>query len=351
LLSAWAVTVAPIGTTCPSGDAVAAELDRLGAVVALANLGSPEITVKDNKLQVVLRGQDGSMLGAREVAAPEDCHERATVAAVFIAAWVGAWTTTPLAEAQAVKLDTNPNPAIFPSSFPPPRARTADPASPTSSPLREQGEPAKADVAKPPEAKAAPPDTKAAVPAPAAAAESKPVAVAAEKRGLRGEVAGLGFGTYDGDAGTFGVGVSVGFRPAGALVLAALFEATGERERTLGQGVAAYRNFRFGVGAGGWRKWGLVFGDLGIFPELSLLTLNGKNLTPGRSATAWGAAADLRARLGLTWGRFAPFLFAGGSYALRGERLTLDDRPQTSITLSRWNASLGAGLAFLFGAR
>jgi hypothetical protein len=289
------------------------------------------------------------MLGAREVAAPEDCNERATVAAVFIAAWVGAWTTTPLDEAQAVKLDANP--AVFPSSLPPPRPRAADSATPTSLPLREQSEAAKADAAKPPESKAAPPDTKAPEPAPAAAAESKPVAVAAEKRGLQSEVAGLGFGTYDGDAGTFGVGVSVGFRPAGALVLAALFEATGERERTLGQGVAAYRNFRFGVGAGGWRKWGLVFGDLGIFPELSLLTLNGKNLTPGRSATAWGAAADLRARLGLTWGRFAPFLFAGGSYALRGERLTLDDRPQTSITLSRANVSAGAGLAFLFGAR
>jgi hypothetical protein len=349
LLLAWAVTVSPIGTTCPSRDAVAAELDRLGAVVALANLGSPEITVKDTKMQVVLRGQDGSMLGAREVAAPEDCNERATVAAVFIAAWVGAWTTTPLAEGQEAKLDANP--AVFPSSFPPPRARAADPASPTSLPLREQSEAAKADAAKPPEAKAAPPDTKAAETAPAAAAESKPVAVAAEKRGLQGEVAGLGFGTYDGDAGTFGVGVSVGFRPAGALVLAALFEATGERERTLGQGVAAYRNFRFGVGAGGWRKWGRVFGDLGIFPELTLLTLNGKNLAPGRSATAWGAAADLRARLGLTWGRLAPFLFAGGSYALRGERLTLEDRPQTNITLSRANVSVGAGLAFLFGAR
>jgi hypothetical protein len=41
-------------------------------------------------------------------------------------------------------------------------------------------------------------------------------------------------------------------------------------------------------------------------------------------------------------------LLAGASYALRGERLTLDDRSQ-SITLSRWNVSVGAGLAFLFG--
>jgi hypothetical protein len=46
----------------------------------------------------------------------------------------------------------------------------------------------------------------------------------------------------------------------------------------------------------------------------------------------------------------APFVFAGGSCALRGERLNLDDRSQ-SITLSRWNVSAGAGLAFLFGEK
>jgi hypothetical protein len=187
---------------------------------------------------------------------------------------------------------------------------------------------------------------------PAAAAETKAPAVAAKqpKRGLQGEVAGLGFGTHDGDAGTFGAGILVGVRPTGALVLAALLEATGERERNLDPGVAAYRTFRFGVGAGVLRSWNRVFCDVGIFPELTLLTLNGKQLASGRSATAWGAAADLRARLGLAWGRFAPFLFAGGSYALRGERLSLDDRPQ-NITLSRWNVSAGAGLAVLLGAR
>jgi hypothetical protein len=93
-----------------------------------------------------------------------------------------------------------------------------------------------------------------------------------------------------------------------------------------------------------------MFGDVGIFPELTLLTLNGKQLATGRSATTWGPAADLRARLGLAWGRVAPFLFAGASYALRGEHITLDDRPET-ITLSRWNVSAGGGLAFLLGAR
>jgi hypothetical protein len=304
-------------------------------------------------MHVVLRGQDGSMLGARDVAAPEACSQRATVAAVFIAAWVGEWTTAPLTEAHDAKLEApNHRAAAFPPDVARPRPRTANSESGASLPSREQGEVAKADAAAPPDAQAAPSATKEAAAPPATAAETKAVAVAAEKpkRTLQGEVAGLGFGTHDGDTGTFGAGILVGYRPTGALALAALFEATGERERTLGPGLAAYRTQRLGVGAGVLRKWGRFFGDAGIFPELTLMTLNGKQLAPGRSATAWGAAADMRGRLGVAWGRFAPFLFVGGSYALRGERLTLDDRSQ-NITLSRWNVSVGAGLAFLFGAR
>lgn len=385
LLWSGAVTVLPTGTTCPSGDAIAAELDRLNAAAALAVLGSPEITIKDTKMHVVLRGRDGSMLGAREVAAPEGCKERATVAAVFIAAWVGEWTTAPMIEDQDTK-----RAASNPTAPARPRAKAADstsraslvsrdrgevekadknPQVPRLTNLREQGEVAQADAAKLPEAKVAssaakvesappaiPPDDAKAAPSgtraqPEAAGETKAVAAKQARRGPRGEIAGLGFGTHDGDAGTFGAGILVGYRPTGALALAAVFEATGERERTLGPGLAGYRSFRLGVGAGVQRNWGRVFGDIGLFPELTLLTLNGKQLATGRSATAWGAAADLRARLGIAWGRVAPFLFAGVSYDLRQESLTLDDRPQTILTLSRWNVSAGAGLAFLFGTR
>jgi hypothetical protein len=337
--------VLPTGTICPSADAIATELDRLGATAALAALGSPEVTVKDTKMHVVLRGQDGSMLGARDVAAPEACNERATVAAVFIAAWVGEWTTAPMADSQNSTLAAS-NRKPLSSSVPRPPPRTLDSTSRTSLPLREQVELAKADDSKPPDAKATASSTKESAP------ETTPIVPASRKLKpeTRGEVAALGFGTHDGDAGTFGAGVSVGYRPAGALALAALFEGTGERERTLSPGLAAYRTFRLGVGAGMLRRWGQVFGDVGIFPELTLLTLSGKQLQSGRAATAWGAAADLRARFGFTWGRFAPFLLAGASYALRGERLTLDDRSQ-SITLSRWNVSAGAGLAFLFGEK
>lgn len=91
----WNVAVAatPVNADCPRQEEVAAELDRLGASAALATLGSPEVTVAENKMRVALRGRDGSVIGAREVAASEDCHQRAAVAAVFIAAWVGEWST------------------------------------------------------------------------------------------------------------------------------------------------------------------------------------------------------------------------------------------------------------------
>lgn len=343
LLWAGAVTVLPMGTTCPSGDAIAAELDRLGSLAALASLGSPEVTVNDAKLYVVLRGQDGSMLGARDVAAPEACNERATVAAVLIAAWVGEWTIAPMADSQNSTLAAS-NRKPLSSSVPRPPPRTMDSTSPASLPLHEQVDLAKAEEAKPPDAKPASPNTKELAP------ETTPIVPASRKLkpATRGEVAALGFGTHDGDAGTFGAGILVGYRPYGALALAALFEGTGERERTLGPGLAAYRAFRLGVGAGVLRRCGRVFGDVGIFPELTLLTLSGKKLQSGHQATAWGAAADLRTRLGFAWGRLAPFLFVGGNCALRGERLSLDDRSQ-SIALSRWNVSVGAGLAFLFG--
>src|SRR5208283_5102629 len=126
-----AVTVLPMGTSCPSGDAIVAELDRLGAVAALSALGSSQVTIKDTKIRVVLLGRDGSLLGDREAAAPEDCNERAAVAAVFIAAWVGVWTTTPLAEGQDSLESSNHSAAAFPSDVSRRRATATDTTSRT----------------------------------------------------------------------------------------------------------------------------------------------------------------------------------------------------------------------------
>ena len=82
-----------------------------------------------------------------------------------------------------------------------------------------------------------------------------------------------------------------------------------------------------------------------------MLTVKGRQLVAARSATTWGAAVDLRGRVGFALGRFAPFLFAGGSRDLRPEYLTLTGAADGSdnTSLSRWNLSAGAGLAVLWG--
>jgi len=72
---------------CPDPSEIEAQLVRLG----VGGGTRPEITIADDRMRVVLRGQDGVTLGSREVEAPASCHERATVAAVLVATWMGVW--------------------------------------------------------------------------------------------------------------------------------------------------------------------------------------------------------------------------------------------------------------------
>jgi hypothetical protein len=164
------------------------------------------------------------------------------------------------------------------------------------------------------------------------------------------ELGGFGFGMHDGDAGTFGGGMQVGLRFPGWLGLDAVFAVGGQRERAMVRGTAAYRLYGLGLGLSFRKEAGSVFADLGVLADITLLRVEGRNLNPGRSFGRWGIAADARVRLGLALGSWRPFVFSGASYALRAERLTLDDYPEHSITLSRWNFSVGLGLAYLFGA-
>jgi hypothetical protein len=323
--------VPPAGSACPSGQAIAAELDRLGASAALAALGSPEVMVEGTKMRVVLRDRDGSIMGTREVAAPEACHERASVAAVFIAAWVGAWSTEPLPNLSHPKPGVATPAATIADR---PRAGVTGRAVPASPP------PATPPTPLPASAPSPPPSSPPNVP--------KPVMPTQPRRVPAAEVAGLAFGTHDGNAGAFGAGVLAAYRLGKTLAVAALLESTGTREAALGAGWAVHRTSRLGLGASFLRQWGHVFTDAGIFPELTMLTVDGRKLVNARSVTTWGASVDLRLRLGFAVGHVAPFLFAGGSGALRAQHLTLDGSPQNT-TLSRWNASAGAGLAFLFG--
>ena len=72
---------------CPEPTEVAAQLARLG----VDTRAQPEITVVGGQMRVALRGEEGQTLGNREVAAPASCQERANVAAVLVATWMGVW--------------------------------------------------------------------------------------------------------------------------------------------------------------------------------------------------------------------------------------------------------------------
>jgi hypothetical protein len=102
-----------IPPACPDPDDVATQLSRLGV-----NQGTqPEIAITDNRMRVILRGKDGAILGSREVEASTSCHERANVAAVLVATWMGVW---PEARVQA-PVPRAPREAPVPHA-PPPRA-------------------------------------------------------------------------------------------------------------------------------------------------------------------------------------------------------------------------------------
>ncbi len=91
VLCAATAAAAP-AASCPERHDVEQEIDRLGAASALALKGTTDVSVDGGGMRIVLRGRDGKVLGAREVAAPEACQERAVVAAVVIAAWLGEWS-------------------------------------------------------------------------------------------------------------------------------------------------------------------------------------------------------------------------------------------------------------------
>ena len=174
------------------------------------------------------------------------------------------------------------------------------------------------------------------------------------RRRLLLEVGGFGFGIHDGNAGAFGGGGQAGYRFSRWLAMGAWLEGSGQREQAMAGGSAAYRLYDLGFGPTVWQEVGPIFGDLSVLPKLTLLTIKGRIMIrgeehPGKSLTRWGAAAEARLRLGLVLGPLRPFIFVAGSYALTAERLTLDDYPEQSMTLSRRNISVGLGLAYCFG--
>jgi opacity protein-like surface antigen len=283
-------TTATTAPTCPERHAVEQELDRLGAAPALAQKGTPDITVDDSGMRIVLRGRDGKVLGMREIAAPAACQERAVVAAVVIAAWLGEWSAS--------------------------EPRATAPAPPSATPVLMRAP--------------APP------PAPTVAPRARP----------RIDLAAFGSVVHDGDVGTWAAGGELAFGLGDRFSVTAQGHTTGERTQALGPGQAAYQSLGLGAGVSWRRPLGhTLLLDAGAGPEVLRTALRGEKLSTPRDATAWSLAIDARIRLGLRLGPVVPFVYGGAAYALARAKLTLDDRPDT-LTLSRWNVAAGLGLLF-----
>ncbi len=278
--------------TCPERHAVEQELARLGAAPALAQKGTPDISVDGSGMRIVLRGRDGNVLGMREIAAPVACQERAVVAAVVIAAWLGEWSAA--------------------------EPRAATPA-----------------LARPPHRRCwcgPPPADRRPLPPP--------------RRWARIDLAAFGSVVHDGDVGTWAAGGELAFGLGDRFSVTAQGHGTGERTQALGPGQAAYQSLGFGAGVSWRRPLGrTLLLDAGAGPEALRTALRGEKLSTPRDATDWSLAIDARIRLGLRLGPVVPFVYGGTAYALARAKLTLDDRPDT-LTLSRWNVAAGLGLLF-----
>jgi len=344
---------------CPSDQAIAAHLDRVGAARALAQVGKAEVRVVGSTMRIVIQDAKGTALGQREVEAPADCAARTGLAAVLIAAWAGDWMRTNLGSADRsgpaillplvpATLDSSPGAAPIPSAVvsDQPAATRALAAATTS-------EPSSAVLPAPPEARSSlstattPPEPAATAPATRAPAKAK---AAADSTRVGFDLAGLGFGIHDGDAGTYGLGVegTVRFSRLGVVALA---ETIGDRQRAMGPAQASYGLACFGLGLRAREAWGSAFADVAVVPEIARYAMrgSGSELAQANDVVAWGLLLDARARFGWEVGPVAPFAFAGASFSLLHEHLSLSNRPDSGIYLSRVN--LAAGLGFSVSLR
>jgi hypothetical protein len=248
------------------------ELARMGEQAALAKLGRFEVTGTRRTLSITIRDQADEILGTRQVEAPDDCAQRASLAAVVLAAWAASWGQTTLEPRSA------PAPSVH----------------------------------------------------------------------RHFEIAGWASGHHDGDVATFGVGLGAGLQVLANWGLALSAEMLGQRQVGLGPGQATYSSLRIDV-APTWRiSHGPLWTDLALGPQLVRLSLAGKDLGSARNVARWGAAGQVRARVGWSIGPMAFFVSASAGRSFVRDRLTLDDAPDNTY-LSPWDASLGAGLTILLG--
>ena len=270
---------------CPDPSEVESQLLRLG----VRGGTRPEITVADDKMRVVLHGQDGSILGSREVDAPASCHERATVAAVLVATWMGVWSQAQEAE------------------HPPPKPAVRSPPTPAFASGSEPAKPQGADF-------------------------------------------GLALmSAYDGNEFASGVAIESRWRLLGPLRGGVGLSATTEREKNVGPGRAGYTRPALEVGPSLGLGSSRLRGELGLSGRFGLLILRGKGLpvTHVTTRAVPGMAAWLR--LVFAGRTLSPFVTTGGAYWFGKESATLDGYPASAELLPRWDVQIGVGVLWAPG--
>jgi hypothetical protein len=154
----------------------------------------------------------------------------------------------------------------------------------------------------------------------------------------------------DGNARALAGGVFAGVQLHGALRAAFAAGVAGERQVALGPGAATYVVSRLGAGPALHVQRGRVWTQLALLPQLTLLSLEGKNLATVHAATAWGASVEGRGRIGVRWGRLAPFISLALTRSFGGETLTLDDTSDRA-RLSPWEVRVEVGVSFVIGSQ
>lgn len=127
-------------------------------------------------------------------------------------------------------------------------------------------------------------------------------------------------------------------------------DIAGQRQMALGPGAATYMIVRFGAGPVVRAGSGLVWREVALLPQVTRLSVDGKTLMTTHASTLWGASVEARGRVGLRWGRLAPFVSLAVNRTLVLERLTLDDT-NDSTRLSPWDVRVEVGVSWLFGRR
>jgi hypothetical protein len=246
---------------CPSDGEVQAELARLGAGDAAGGM-QPEISIQGSKMRVVLRGRDGPV-GSREVEAPASCHERATIAAVLVATWMGVWPQ-------------GPEPTV-------PQRR--EPSSGSAAPPR---------------------------PMPASPEFGLFFQAAHD-----GHAGALGLGLLAGRA--FALqGRLRGFLAASVLT---------EREDKVGPGQVGYTRPSLEAGPALRWGQGRLAAEVGLSARLALLLVRGKGLAVTHSATHPAPGLGAHVRFNFGGRPLVPFALVSASYWLSQQTLTLDNEP------------------------